>query len=569
MRKCLLVLNVVAALLLAPTLLAQAPRPQTPPRDITATAKPGTAAITGVVIAADTRKPLRRARISVSAPELGGPPRTTNTDRDGRYEIGDLPAGRYRVSVTRSGYLPLQYGQRRALEQGQPLDVVEGQIAKDVDFVMPRMGVITGRVTDEVGEPVEGVSVLALRLRYWEGRRQLVPTVGGMFRSDDAGQYRILGLAPGTYYVQATTRETWTETEAGVSRTMGYAPTYFPGTVQSTVAARVNIGLGQEVSSVDISLVPGRAATISGTAFDSAGRPFSNVALRAEVRGEDFSGFSGAGSAAITGNGTFTLRNVPPGEYKLVASSGRDTERPEVAILPITVDGVDITDVALTGSEGGIVTGRVLTDTGEVPTIRGLRINLAAPQAGQVDPTLLGLFRNPGSSEVASDGTFSIKGVFGASRLRVTLTDDWAVKAIFHEGREITDSLIELRSGQAMSAVDVVVTNRVSIVSGQLSDAKGVSVTDGTMIVFPEDAALWGEDSRRIRTARPDRGARYQIKGLPAGEYLAIALEYVENGLWYDPEFLESLRRHAQRVTVTDGGTHELALRLLAPEVLK
>jgi hypothetical protein len=106
-------------------------------------------------------------------------------------------------------------------------------------------------------------------------------------------------------------------------------------------------------------------------------------------------------------------------------------------------------------------------------------------------------------------------------------------------------------------------------VSGQLSDEKGLPFVDATVLVFAEDPAHWGEDSSKVRAVRPDRRGRYQVKGLPAGEYLAIALEYVENGLWNDPEFLESLRSHAQRVTVLDGAAHEVALRLIAPDPLK
>src|SRR5205823_3636939 len=137
-------------------------------------------------------------------------------------------------------------------------------------------------------------------------------------------------------------------------------------------------------------LMPGRAAAISGTAVDSQGRPFGrNVSLREEIRGEDFARFGGNMSAAVAADGTFSIRNVPPGEYKLVASTGRDVEHPEAAIIPITIDGVDVTDVILTGSAGGSITGQVLTDTGAVPTIPQMRVTIGGPGAGQPDPTLL------------------------------------------------------------------------------------------------------------------------------------------------------------------------------------
>ena len=554
----------VAAPLAAQSQTAQQPHASTPPRDVRPTPQTGTAKIRGRITAADTHRPLRRARVTISAPELSGPPRTVSTDSNGRYEIGELPAGRFRITVNRSGYLTLQYGQRRPLEQGAVVQVAAGQTVDDVDFALPRMSVIAGRVTDEVGEPIAGVTVLALRSRYLNGKRQLVPSGNGLVQTDDTGLYRILGLAPGTYYVSASTRETWTENPDGAARVMGYAPTYYPGTTNSAEAGRITLGLGAE-GAVDLSLITGRAATISGTAFDSRGRPFPNVVVREEIRGDGFARFGGAKNATVAADGTFSIREVTPGEYKLVAST-RDTDHPEAAIVPITVDSIDLTDVVLAGSEGGSITGQVLTDTGAVPEIPRLLVNSGDPLIGQPDPTLLSVFRNPGFSPVAADGAFSIKGIFGRSPLRVTLPDDWMVKSIVHNGFDITDTPIELRSGEVMSDVLVTVTDRVTMISGQTIDEKGRPVSDATIVVFADDAEKWSFASRAVRAVRPDQQGRYQVKGLPTGDYLAIALEYVEDGLWNDPDFLDSLRRDAQKLALRDTTLQELPLKVVAPD---
>ena len=71
------------------------------------------------------------------------------------------------LQVTRSGYLPLRYGQRRPLEQGKPLNLLDKQLADNIDFFLPRMSLITGRVTDELGDPIEGVTVYAMRSMYY------------------------------------------------------------------------------------------------------------------------------------------------------------------------------------------------------------------------------------------------------------------------------------------------------------------------------------------------------------------------------------------------------------------
>src|SRR5262249_9088852 len=146
-------------------------------------------------------------RITLSAAELGRDGRTTSTGLDGRYEITDLPAGRYIVRVARNGYLGFQYGQRRPLEQGKPLQVANKQVVDNIDFSLPRTSVIRGQITDELADPVAGVPVFAMRMAYFQGRRRLVPMGGGpTTQTDDAGEYRISGLAPGTYFVMAQLR---------------------------------------------------------------------------------------------------------------------------------------------------------------------------------------------------------------------------------------------------------------------------------------------------------------------------------------------------------------------------
>src|SRR5207247_2572772 len=118
----------------------------------------------------DTGRALRRAQIT-AASESGSDNRTVSTNADGRYEIKDVPEGRYRISVNRSGYLPLQYGQHRPLEQAKLLEVVGRAAVDHLDFALPKMGLIAGRITDQGGDPIAGVMVLAMRSMYFEGQR--------------------------------------------------------------------------------------------------------------------------------------------------------------------------------------------------------------------------------------------------------------------------------------------------------------------------------------------------------------------------------------------------------------
>lgn len=557
------------ALFLVPTpagsQAAQAPaQPGMAPRDGIASPHTGTAVLRGQVVAADSGRPLRRARVTVVGEGLGQDARrTTSTNLDGRYELKDLPAARYRVSVARGGYLPLDYGQRRPGEQGRPVQLADGQTIDRIDFYLPRMGIITGRITDENGEPIEGVSVSATRSLFFEGQRRLVP-VGMPTQTDDAGEFRLARLSPGTYFVMASTKETWTVTADGKETMFGYLPTYYPGAGMPAAARSVRVAVGQEVAGIDVSLVPGRAATVSGTATDSRGRPFSRVSLSEEVRGLNFASFRAGPGGPVAADGSFSLPNVPPGSYTAQASrqAGDSGGEPEVALIPIVVDGADIENLMLVGSSGGTVSGRVVSESGELPG-SGVRVRVTEALRNQPSPAVLGTFRgSQGPGDVKQDGEFTATNVFGRARFQVTVPEGWMLKSVMHGGRDITDAEIELRSGEALTGVEVLVTSRVTSIGGQVVDGSGAPLGDATVLVFTSAADKWFESSRAVRAARPDQQGQWQIKGLPPGEYLTLALEYIEDGAWNDPEYLESLRSLARKVALADGGSETLSLEV-------
>ena len=85
------------------------------------------------------------------------------------------------------------------------------------------------------------------------------------------------------------------------------------------------------------------------------------------------------------------------------------------------------------------------------------------------------------------------------------------------------------------------------------------------MLVFADDSERWFQGSRFIRAARPDAKGRYEIKGMPPAGYLAIAVDYVTESMWNDPDYLESLRPRAVKFTLGDGESKTIALTMATP----
>src|SRR5215471_8754851 len=256
-----------------------------PPRDVVPNAK-GTGILRGRALNTEGR-PLRRVQIRLTG-ELIPEGRTASTNGQGKWEVRELPAGRFNLIASRAGYLNLPYGQKRYGEPGRPIDLGDGESMENLDLTLTHNAVITGRIYDEAGEPLAGANVMTMQMRFFNGRRRLVPTRGNT-ASDDSGQYRLGGLEPGEYYVYATSRETW-DTDPPESKTMGFMPTMYPAAIEMTNAQRVRVRAGQEAAGIDIALVPGRAGTISGTAVNSQGVPLAgeSISLGIEIRGEQF-----------------------------------------------------------------------------------------------------------------------------------------------------------------------------------------------------------------------------------------------------------------------------------------
>ncbi len=430
----------------------------------------------------------------------------------------NLPAGNYSVSVVRGGYLRLGYGQKRPGDPPGRVEVADGQVVSDVNFVLPRMSVISGRVFDEVGEPIAGVTISAQQMRFYEGRRKLVP-LGGIATTDDTGQYRLLNLEPGDYYVVTNARETW-ESDGPPKETLAFVPTYFPSAPNVAGAQRVKVAAGQDASGTDISLIAGRVVRISGTAHTSQGTPAAGqtVSLGQSLRSPTgFMSMWSMDSSKVGPDGTFSLKNVAPGEYNLNLRVPAIGDVPaESAALTLSVAGTDIEGVVLTASTGGSMTGRVVFDGNVAAPQPATQFRVVARPVNRDGPNTGGA--SPDNGRVRPDWGFTLTAVMGANRIGIaTLPPGWAVKSIDAQGRDLSDAPAEFSNGEKYEDVVITLTNRFPTLAGTTADRKGAPI-EAMVIVFADDQSKWAEDSRMVRTVRSDKAGTFKLTALPPGE---------------------------------------------------
>jgi protocatechuate 3,4-dioxygenase beta subunit len=548
-------------------------QPQAPPRD-RATIATGTARVRGTVVAADSGAPLRRAMLRLSARDTRQG-RSASTDGNGRFEFRDLPAGRYQISASKGGYVLLSFGQRLPHEAGRPIELRAGETLDNVNFSLPRAGVITGRIVDEYGEPVSDAMVQALRSSYLRGRRRYVPA-GRFAQSNDIGVYRVFGLPPGEYLISATLsgREFPSEPNQEAS---GYAPTYYPGTPNVAEAQRVSVAVGQEAGA-DIQLVPARLAKITGVVSDSAGHPLSRGQVVLTRRfdsgasGENAVVMIGGNSASLQQDGAFTLTGVAPGTYDLVVSSRpgppmaleAGDRGAEYASVPVTVAGEDLEHVVVQTSRGITIRGRVITE-GTPPTFSPSQVNVFLQARDSDGPTMF--LAMGGRPAVRDDWTFELTAYPGARVVRVAgVPEGWQLKSVSLGAENVTDAGFEVRAGQPLGTMRIVLTSQITEVTGTVADGRGDPVRDYTVVLFAEDRALLDLPSDRfLRTGRPDQDGRYRIEGLPPGDYLAVAVDSLGQDGSPDPDTLESWRALATSVRLGEGERKAVPLKLALP----
>jgi hypothetical protein len=541
------ILPIVALTLLGTVSAAAQQAPYSAGQRVTAkagTARDETGTIRGRITAADTGTSIRRARVSATAP---GASVFTVTDEEGRYTFAGLAQRRYKVSASRSPFVTMGFGQRHPNGPATEIDLVSGQSADRIDIALPRGGVIAGRVTDDLGEPAAYIRIAAMRPRYSEGRRGLVPT-GRIVTTDDLGQYRLAGLPPGTYYVGTT--------PAPADDSFNLAPSYFPGTQDPGSAARVSVRADSERQGVDFALSSGGLARLRGTVVDDVGRPAAHarVGLVSPATGGVSFG------SAVQPDGAFSLTNVSPGEYGLFASgTNPQTGENDLCMMPLSVNG-DIDGISLTIGGGEIVRGTVVTDTGVRPAFAAASLRLTAlPRPG----TLAMRMPSARSGAVHADWTFELVGVSGGLLVRPeSLPDGWMLKQVFWGGRDVTDAGIEIGRGRPDEELRVVLTKDTTEIAGMVTDDQGHAVAEYSVLVFAEDQGRWGTESRFIATAQPDQQGRFVVTNLPPATYLAVALGFLEDGSWEDPELLDSCRRTATKVTLGAGEHLKIPLRL-------
>lgn len=381
-------------------------------------------------------------------------------------------------------------------------------------------------------------------------------------------------------------------------------PMAFYGGGDLARAVPLDLKLAEERSGLDIKLEPAATTTISG-AVQGSPESLARLTLRLLTAGlEDTGEGNEAATAAVAADGSFAFFGVTPGNYVIEAPAfigeyllnssifggrpptrlsggassgpvpagpagtqfmrGRSrTDNSTFARVPITVATRPLTGVVVTLKAAASISGTIALDMdpgqpgAKPPTYSVMRAEPAngVPSLGQGDN---------GQPDRAT-GEFVIEGLLaGAYLVRANAPAPWQVKSITIGGRDVTHQPIDT-SGGRISGLVVTLTNRPVEIAGTVRDAQGALAPDSVVVLFPAEPSQWtdyGQSAPRFRSVSVRSDGTYRFKGVPAGDYLAVALPGTNTRSWQTPGFFKRVESAATRVAIGWGETRTQDLRV-------
>jgi len=530
-----------------------------PPQDL------GT--MSGQVFDGATGEPLRKATVQMNLSALSGSMRpaqtsfSSTTDATGKFTITHIEPGTYRVTAQKTGYLSMQYNARRPDGPGTPVEIGRGGSVNSVNFRLVPHGVISGKIVDEDGDPLQYVQIQICKLTWIRGRMQYQQMNGT--NTNDLGDYRLFGITPGKYYLYAAYRSPMRGDPS--QQHEDYIPLFYPGVADISAATPLEMKPGQQLQGINIKLNKVRTVTVKGTVINNTSaapppvpvdgpggrinqaaipvRINSTVQLEPRTAMMNF-GMASQGSG-VRPDGSFVFDSVAPGPYNLIAFSGNGPNR-HTAVLPIEVSDTGLDGVTITINPGAPVSGHVRVEGETTDSIPTFTVRMQPWQQGPFNLM-------PQGVKVEADGTFRFDEV-PAEKFDIMLQPlpgNLYIKSIRAGNVDVFDNGLDLSNGGGAS-LDVVIGVNATQITGTVQDGTTQQPALSSTVVLVPSEPERRQNSSYYHTASTDQNGNYTIGRVAPGEYKIYAFDDIEPNSWFDPDFMRLVESRGMSVSVKE-----------------
>jgi len=469
-------------------------------------APPNVASLEGVVVNVATNEPIPRAVVLIST-GTGQNSKTYSTltaNSDGRFVIHAISPGTYTLTVARAGY---------ATPFAKSLALAAGQVITDIVVKMTQFGVISGRVLDQNGDPIPEAIVFASKATYANGQRSL-NTVKRVL-ANDLGEYRLFGLLPGRYFVNASGSGTTITGDI-------YSPMFYPSTIDSAGASSIVVRPGADSSGIDFALPLRRPSRVRGRVIDATtglAPKTANVILRPQ-----------GGGTLVRNNGTqlqsFDFTGLTPGSYRLTASiNGGGT-----VAMPIEVGSTDIDNLVIPIPPPVSIHGRFAIEGRSNSELNTLHVQVLLRAVN--GPDLRSAFVTP-------EGAITISNlpVGDSYRLEISgMPETWYVRMARFGEVDALNSAVRMED-VANSELLILASPNSGTLDCLVNDERQRPNSGVTVVLVPNGSGRQRSDL--YRSAKTDTSGRVHFEGIAPGDYRVFAWDEIEGGSWQDPEVIQ------------------------------
>jgi protocatechuate 3,4-dioxygenase beta subunit len=521
-----------------------------------------TASIAGTVVKEPGSEPLKKVLVQVVAEnQKEGGNYTATTDADGHFRVDNVVPGRYRIFFERTGFVEVN---GRGLKADVNVFTIQpGRSVEDLVFRMLPTAVVSGRITDEDGDPMAEVRIIAQKKKPGKSGRESVGTVA----TNDLGEYRLAGLFPGQYWIAAMPAPDVRDYEQHQDKSSKgdaqndtqpdtrYLTTFYPGTHDGMQASVVTLKAGDEIP-VNLTLVLSRTYRVRGIVSGLTPGQKPTVELMSKA-GDSVQ------SSEVGPDGQFEVRGVGPGSYVVGASINTEstsmTARQDVNVAAADLDGLKLTPLP-----SFRLSGHLSLETRTRGDLTQYSANLRQAELPD-DP---GFFMSQEffgtNAPVDRFGNFEWKNVNAGNYIVQVYGGDgqgFFLKSATLGGRDIATGF----TANGPATLELAVSTRGGVIEGDVIEKeKDVDnehpVPNASVVAVPEEKYRKLPD--RFMTGSTDQHGRFTIRGMAPGSYTLYAWQDLEDGVYRDPDFLKSQESNGTAVKVEEGSDQKVELKL-------
>ncbi len=497
--------------------------------------------VQGQVVNLVTGEPVRKAEVKLTPAPARKGGYAVITDAQGRFVFADAAPGHYSLTASHTGFIDARYGARNSLQAGSVLNVSAIEPLNDLLVRIAPLGVIAGKVIDEEGEPIPRSAVEVFKETFVRGSKLLVPV--GKEVSNDRGEYRIAGLAPGEYVAQAYPPDA--NPAEGTPR-QALTAVCFPAALVRAQAERISVGAGAVIGGIDIPLRRVPVMRVKGRLIDGeTGKPM----IRATVALTPKDSLTPRNPARTGNDGRFEVAAVAAGLYTVLLLGPLPEQISVVHSFEVAGRDIDNLEIKVTAPKP--ISVAIAVDGDKKLGLKGIEVVLA-PSGGMN-------FYGTASGRTLEDGRFQLKNL-SPVRYNIAvgrLPEDTWVKSIVVAGKEVLGQEIDWGAG-VRGDIRITIAADAASVSGLVANENGPA--NGAMVVLlPADASRRHDIFDRIVPV--DQFGAFTIRGVAPMEYVVFAFEELEVGAWQDPDLLSGVESYGQSLTVVEGGALSLQLK--------